>query len=187
MVKSASMRDVGAWFEVASGRTRPRGNAVRGKTPACRSSHENVIFVRTNPSRSKQSLRIIPSCEDFSRRTPCRRKKERTLARRSRRSAQMGSENSNSLSALICVICGQFRILLCLCCSAKSPIPPKRAKNRPIQSKHLSINNLHFKMPLCQSASSRLFKAASSLVKANRAIFHYELSAYWFAQRVCPK
>src|ERR1039458_9312344 len=96
MVKSASMRDVGAWFEVASGRTRPRGNAVRGKTPACRSSHENVIFVRTNPSRSKQSLRIIPSCEDFSRRTPCRRKKERTLARSSRSSAQMGSETPNS-------------------------------------------------------------------------------------------
>src|ERR1039458_8441871 len=58
MVKWVSMRDVGAWFEVASGRNRPRGSAGRGETPASRSSHENVIFARTNPSRSNPVTQI---------------------------------------------------------------------------------------------------------------------------------
>src|ERR1039458_1820321 len=77
MVKSVSMRDVGAWFEVASGRNRPRGSAGRGKMPVCRSSHENVIFAKTNPSRSNPVTQHHTAvCDDFPRRTQCRRKQK---------------------------------------------------------------------------------------------------------------
>ena len=166
MVKLFRVRDVGTWFNIASGRKRPRGSDGRGETPSCVllwppkalpsvKSVKSVVIIPSMPL-SKIHAFILPIlskpapsasiCDNlwpkpaFSGQSQSKPVKPHDQTLPTRFFCRYGTQRTQSQQLMLFILCDPCVLLW--------PYP-------------ILSNQFH----------SRRFKAASRLIKANQAIF----------------